>query len=156
MYWVRKHWKHLYIKDFTMTLYVEKMVGLRMSSLVNVSMMWQCAHLNIVHDFVYTYLTSKRPKQISSTASSRLTFVESLVMHSQFGVRPLLDLFCSSHVPLLFRFFPPVVPLMCFCSASLVPLFASSSTLPLPFNWKFWEDLKMPYRGMLLSLCCFS
>ena len=82
-------------------------------------------------------------------------------MYSQFGVGPLLYLCCSSHVPLLNIFCPPVVPLMCSCSTFLVPLvplllFNSSSGLPLPFTWGNWEDLKMLWRGTLLSLFCSS
>ena len=81
------------------------------------------------------------------------------IMYSQFGVGPLLYLCCSFHVPPLYIFCPPVVPLMCSCSPSLVPLvpfllFLSSSTLPLPFTWWHWEDLKRPYRVTLLSLFC--
>ena len=62
-----------------------------------------------------------------------------------------LYLWCSSSVPLVFVS----------CSASLVPivsllLFLSSSTLLLPFTWGHWEDLKMSYRGTLLSLFCSS
>ena len=71
----------------------------------------------------------------------------------------VVPLCCSFHVPPLYIFCPPVVPLMCSCSPSLVPLvpfllFLSSSTLPLPFTWWHWEDLKRPYRGTLLSLFC--
>ena len=83
------------------------------------------------------------------------------IMPYQFGVGPPLYPCCSSHVPLLYIFCPPVVPLMCSCSASLVPLvtlllFSSSSTLLLPFTWGYREGLKMPYGGTLLSLFCPS
>ena len=77
------------------------------------------------------------------------------------SVVTLLYLGCSPFVPPLYIFCPPVVPLKCSCSASLVPLvpllfFLSSSTLPLYFTWGRWEDLKMSYRGTLLSLFCSS
>ena len=82
-------------------------------------------------------------------------------MYSQFGEGPLLYLCCSSHVPLLYIFCPPVVHPLCSCAASQVPvvpllLFSSPSTLPQPFTWGHWEDLKMAYRGTLLSLFCSS
>ena len=83
------------------------------------------------------------------------------IMYSQFGVGPLLYLCCSSHVLLLYVFCPPLVPLMCSCFTSLVPLvppflFLSSSTVHLPFTWGHWEDLKRPFEGTLLSLFCSS
>ena len=73
-----------------------------------------------------------------------------MYMYSQIGVGPLLHLSgCSSHVPLLYIFCPPVVPLMCSCSASTVPpvhllLFLSSSSLPLPCNKCGFRPQKAP------------
>ena len=69
--------------------------------------------------------------------------IDSVIWYYVFSVRcrasavPPLYLCCSSNVPLLYIFYPPVVPLMCSCSAPPVPpvpllLFLSSSSLPLP------------------------
>ena len=83
------------------------------------------------------------------------------IVNSQFGVGPLLYLCCSSHVLPLYIFCPPVVPLMCSCFASLVPLvppllFLISSTVHLHFTWGHWEDLKRSFLGTILSLFCSS
>ena len=83
------------------------------------------------------------------------------IVYSQYGVGPLLYLCCSSHVLPLYIFCPPLVPLMCSCFASLVPLvppllFLISSTVQLHFTWGHCEDLKRSFLGTLLSLFCSS
>ena len=47
------------------------------------------------------------------------------IVYSQFGVGPLFYLCCSSHVLPLYIFCLPLVPLMCSCFASLVPLISA-------------------------------